>query len=535
MHSFIHLNEKGRTLLEVLAVIAVIGIISVSGLQLYSKAMVQIRTNDITNEASKLFAARDEKRIKHKTFDLGTKDQDKTPYGYDIVPPKTKCKNKIMVEVGKITDGNAIDSKVCKNLFKFIKGENSPIKGIYKYNECAPLNVDACSDSDKIAALDFEFATEEERKSIPPSPLTPPDTPATHEPPTPPTPPAPPTPPTPDSPSCSTVDENCSECVDGTKRLKSGYTAPACYKCGEDTSYIEVVKEDGKTDSCGSFCCNPATEVCTGSGCCQKGRAYAGDTECCPRDLDSEGNCLSEEEDSDAKEEPSKEEEEEEEESVCKAEEILKSYIKGTDYDFTSPNTVQWYKTTIKNLNLSGCDVNTNSSLIIQGSVITRDLSADTLSVPNGASLKSRNISTKNLSSSNEASLAVRDISAEKITWYGNAVTITANDITLNSEWIMNGSKHRVTMKNLSAPEFIIGTESSVEAKNMNVTDLIVGSYATLKAQNIDIHNLTMNPHATLNAAKMVVTSKSTCNTSSILQVNDLDLPQNTQVCKNNL
>ena len=43
-------SESGRTLVETLAVIAIIGILSISGLQLYSKAMNTIRANYIMEQ-----------------------------------------------------------------------------------------------------------------------------------------------------------------------------------------------------------------------------------------------------------------------------------------------------------------------------------------------------------------------------------------------------------------------------------------------------------------------------------------------------
>ena len=158
MHSLRKTNESGRTLLEILAILTIMGIVSVGGLVLYSKSMHQIRANDITNETSKLFAARNQRNLTHKSFYVGTEHQKKTHYKYGLRAPRPSCDNKIMVGVGAIRNGDrAIDSKVCRLLFKSLENDNSPIKDIYQYDTCTKLTIADCSDSAKISALDFEF------------------------------------------------------------------------------------------------------------------------------------------------------------------------------------------------------------------------------------------------------------------------------------------------------------------------------------------------------------------------------------------
>ena len=78
--------ESGRTLIETLDVIAIIGILSVSGLQLYSKAMNTIRANYIMEQvyikANELIE--NPVAIRHKTVDITMNSSGSLSYGYSI-------------------------------------------------------------------------------------------------------------------------------------------------------------------------------------------------------------------------------------------------------------------------------------------------------------------------------------------------------------------------------------------------------------------------------------------------------------------
>ena len=80
-------NQSGRTLLETLAVLALIGILSVSGLRLYAKAMNTVRVNYIMQQvfikANELVKNPVAKR--RKTVDISMSSTDgKLAYGYSF-------------------------------------------------------------------------------------------------------------------------------------------------------------------------------------------------------------------------------------------------------------------------------------------------------------------------------------------------------------------------------------------------------------------------------------------------------------------
>ena len=82
-------NQTGRTLVEMLAILCIIGIVSVSGSRLFSKAMNTIRANYVMEQ---VFIKANEQieipvGVRHKTVDLAVskKEEEKLSYGYEFV------------------------------------------------------------------------------------------------------------------------------------------------------------------------------------------------------------------------------------------------------------------------------------------------------------------------------------------------------------------------------------------------------------------------------------------------------------------
>lgn len=79
-------NQTGRTLVEMLAILCIIGIVSVSGSRLFSKAMNTIRANYIMEQV--FVKANEQIEIpvgaRHKTVDLAVSGKEGLSYGYEF-------------------------------------------------------------------------------------------------------------------------------------------------------------------------------------------------------------------------------------------------------------------------------------------------------------------------------------------------------------------------------------------------------------------------------------------------------------------
>ena len=220
-------NQVGRTMLEIISVMAIIGILSVTGIYMYQTAMVSLRANDVIEEGSKKFASRSEK-TNRTTVVVTSRAQKRTAYGYGLSDAEvdSSCANRIMVSVGAVNSGDrSIDTDVCMKLLSSV-GENMPIKGIYLKNECTQLNSELCTQSEKISMLRFEFAQESELSIPTPPPTNPTPTPTPVV-------------------FCQegTYNPNCQICDEATRRITD--IANSCQKCDPVTGDITE-----KADAC---------------------------------------------------------------------------------------------------------------------------------------------------------------------------------------------------------------------------------------------------------------------------------------------
>ena len=119
-------SQFGRTLIETLAVIAVIGILSVSGLQLYAKAMNTIRANYIMEQvyikANELIENPVANRSgRGKMVDITMNNEGALSYGYQIDTSTGISGKDITVKLA-----GYFPSGVCKILKKRLKTQEYP-------------------------------------------------------------------------------------------------------------------------------------------------------------------------------------------------------------------------------------------------------------------------------------------------------------------------------------------------------------------------------------------------------------------------
>ena len=117
-------DQFGRTMMEMMAILAIIGILSVSGLQMYAKAMNTIRVNHLMEKvyllANQIRNKEIEKTNRRKAFDLPTVDETLS-YGFAFKESESGYKNK-QIEVVITGDFSA---KICKILNKKLKDDTN--------------------------------------------------------------------------------------------------------------------------------------------------------------------------------------------------------------------------------------------------------------------------------------------------------------------------------------------------------------------------------------------------------------------------
>lgn len=149
--------ENGRTLLEMIGVITMIGVLTVGGTSLYTKAMAKVRLNNLLEEVRKRALVADRKTSSIYTYGMfnakagGAKSV--TSYGYGIGDNESGRKHSdgtdlsgvwrsagtVKVLVGQLgTGGNPLDPAVCEALLASVV-EKDEIKtgsvvGVYKEN-----------------------------------------------------------------------------------------------------------------------------------------------------------------------------------------------------------------------------------------------------------------------------------------------------------------------------------------------------------------------------------------------------------------
>lgn len=159
-------NESGRSMIEMIAVIAIIGFLSMGGFVEYKNVMAKMRLNDLLSEVRKraLVSDRSHNRFTRDIFDKRSGGvSGLTAYGYavgDNQAGEGQVKREAVrghaaarVPVGKFSDrGEVLPVSVCEALLKSVdRGENPKIGAVLEVydgkckkplTKCATLDVD---------------------------------------------------------------------------------------------------------------------------------------------------------------------------------------------------------------------------------------------------------------------------------------------------------------------------------------------------------------------------------------------------------
>lgn len=160
--------ENGRTLLEMIGVITMIGVLTVGGTSLYTTAMAKVRLNNLLEEVRKRALVADQKTSSKYTYGMfnaqGGGAKSVTSYGYGIGDNKSGVKRSdgtVKVLVGQLgTGGNPLDPAVCEALLASVveEDEKDEIKtgsvvGVYVYDEygekCTTDKLEVCRSKDE--------------------------------------------------------------------------------------------------------------------------------------------------------------------------------------------------------------------------------------------------------------------------------------------------------------------------------------------------------------------------------------------------
>ncbi len=151
--------ENGRTLLEMIGVITMIGVLTVGGTSLYTQAMAKVRLNNLLEEVRKRALVADRKTSSRYTYGMfnaqGGGAKSVTSYGYGIGDNNSgvnRSDGTVKVWVGQLegTGGKPLDPAVCEALLASV-AEGDEIKtgsvvGVYKDNCMTKLT--ACRSED---------------------------------------------------------------------------------------------------------------------------------------------------------------------------------------------------------------------------------------------------------------------------------------------------------------------------------------------------------------------------------------------------
>ncbi|MGN0919294.1 MAG: Tfp pilus assembly protein FimT/FimU, partial [Alphaproteobacteria bacterium] len=121
-------TQRGRSMVEMLGVLAIMGVLSVGGVSMYSSAMSKHRANEILNEASKrAITASIQLTAGHKTEDVFLAEFDHNDLGYaKFKTTINKDRNILQFNIQlESSPGNAI----CQNIKSTI-GKNTPIRSV---------------------------------------------------------------------------------------------------------------------------------------------------------------------------------------------------------------------------------------------------------------------------------------------------------------------------------------------------------------------------------------------------------------------
>ena len=159
-------NESGRTLMEMMAVLGMMGLLTMGSMVLYRNAVSKMRANDLLDEARKraLVSSRKSSKITYGIYDQ--KEGGASPitaYGFGVADNTTGVTRGTVdgyqvafVPVGAINGGHAVDKATCKVLLEKIydpdTADADPMMGaimeIYEGDKCRKALISCGTDED---------------------------------------------------------------------------------------------------------------------------------------------------------------------------------------------------------------------------------------------------------------------------------------------------------------------------------------------------------------------------------------------------
>ena len=157
-------SESGRTLLEIMGVLALIGALTVGSIKYYRWSALKLRANDIMENVYKRTATRDGSAHSKNILE----NELQTSYHYGIRVPSLNCKNKWMIPVGQIKPNDSpITPDLCKMLVSQLSG-NEAFKSVHAHGSCDEITLknmeEICT---QVKTLDIEVGLKFERTKRP--------------------------------------------------------------------------------------------------------------------------------------------------------------------------------------------------------------------------------------------------------------------------------------------------------------------------------------------------------------------------------
>ncbi len=132
--------QSGRTMLEMMGVLGIIGLLTVGGLMYWRSALVKMHQNDIMENIYKRAVTRVGSAHVRNIYEKETQ----TGYSFGIRTPVIACHNRKLISVGQIHGERALYPSLCIALIKQIHTEPK-LKGVYSEN-CERVSVDDAED-----------------------------------------------------------------------------------------------------------------------------------------------------------------------------------------------------------------------------------------------------------------------------------------------------------------------------------------------------------------------------------------------------
>lgn len=157
-------NESGRTLLEMIGVITLMGVFTMGSVSLYRDAVAKMRVNDLLEHVRKraLVSSKHSSKITYGMYDKqGGGASPITAYGFGVGDNKTGVeRDKIgkygisIIPVGAVNGGQPLDRRTCEALLRKIhKAEDGPpmvgsVVEVYRDKGCRYV-LTSCGSDDK--------------------------------------------------------------------------------------------------------------------------------------------------------------------------------------------------------------------------------------------------------------------------------------------------------------------------------------------------------------------------------------------------